>query len=45
MTGNRANTTDTARAAFGATLFPILTAAGIEMNKPMVAQVHNETKG
>jgi hypothetical protein len=30
--------------AFGATLMPILTAAGIEMNEPMVAQVHNEIK-
>jgi hypothetical protein len=31
--------------AFGATLVPILTAAGIEMNEPMVARVHNEIKG
>jgi hypothetical protein len=30
--------------AFGATLMPILTAAGIELNEPMVAQVHNEIK-
>jgi len=30
--------------AFGATLLPILTAAGIEMNEPMVARVHNEIK-
>ena len=28
--------------AFGATLIPILTAAGIELNEPMVARVHNE---
>ena len=31
--------------AFGATLVPILTAAGIELNEPMVARVHNEIKG
>jgi hypothetical protein len=31
--------------AFGATLVPILTAAGIEINEPMVARVHNEIKG
>ena len=31
--------------AFGATLLPILAAAGIEMNEPMVARVHNEIKG
>jgi hypothetical protein len=31
--------------AFGATLIPILTAAGIELNEPMVARVHNEIKG
>jgi len=31
--------------AFGATLIPILTAAGIEINEPMVARVHNEIKG
>ena len=31
--------------SFGATLVPILTAAGIGMNEPMVAQVHNEIKG
>lgn len=31
--------------AFGATLLPILAAAGIEPNEPMVAQVHNEIKG
>jgi hypothetical protein len=30
--------------AFGATLVPILNAAGIELNEPMVAQVHNEIK-
>lgn len=30
--------------AFGATLVPILTAAGIEINEPMVARVHNEIK-
>jgi hypothetical protein len=30
--------------AFGATLLPILAAAGIEMNEPMVARVHNEIK-
>ena len=30
--------------AFGATLIPILTAAGIEINEPMVARVHNEIK-
>ena len=28
--------------AFGATVIPILTAAGIELNEPMVARVHNE---
>jgi len=27
--------------AFGQTLIPILTAAGIEINEPMVARVHN----
>ena len=31
--------------AFGATLLPILTAAGVELNEPMVARVHNEIKG
>jgi hypothetical protein len=31
--------------AFGATLIPILTAAGIELNEPMVARIHNEIKG
>ncbi len=31
--------------AFGATLIPILTAAGIELNEPMVSRVHNEIKG
>jgi hypothetical protein len=31
--------------AFGATLVPILNAAGIELNEPMVARVHNEIKG
>jgi hypothetical protein len=30
--------------AFGATLIPILTAAGIELNEPIVAQVQNEIK-
>lgn len=30
--------------AFGATLIPILTAAGIELNEPMVARVHNEIR-
>jgi hypothetical protein len=28
--------------AFGATLIPILTGAGTELNEPMVARVHNE---
>ena len=28
--------------AFGETLIPILTAAGIVLNEPMVARVHNE---
>jgi hypothetical protein len=31
--------------AFGATLIPILTAAGVEINEPMVARVHNQIKG
>jgi hypothetical protein len=31
--------------AFGTTLLPILTAAGIELSEPMVARVHNEIKG
>jgi hypothetical protein len=31
--------------AFGATLVPTLTAAGIEINEPVVARVHNEIKG
>src|ERR1700729_2373671 len=31
--------------AFGATLLPILNAAGIELNEPMVARVHNEIRG
>jgi hypothetical protein len=31
--------------AFGATLMPILNAAGIELNEPMVARIHNEIKG
>lgn len=31
--------------AFGATLLPILNAAGIELNEPMVARVHNEIAG
>jgi quinol monooxygenase YgiN len=30
--------------AFGATLMPILTAAGIELNEPVVARVHNAIK-
>jgi hypothetical protein len=30
--------------AFGATLIPILKAAGIELNEPMVARVHNEIR-
>ncbi len=31
--------------AFGATLVPIFTADGIELNEPMVAGIHNEIKG
>jgi hypothetical protein len=31
--------------AFGTTLLPILKAAGIELNEPMVARVHNEIAG
>jgi hypothetical protein len=31
--------------AFGTTLLPILTAAGVEINEPMVARVHNEIRG
>jgi hypothetical protein len=31
--------------AFGATLLPILKAAGIELNEPMVARVHNQIAG
>ncbi|HXD66004.1 MAG TPA: hypothetical protein VNV17_15385 [Solirubrobacteraceae bacterium] len=31
--------------AFGATLLPILNAAGIELNEPMVARVHNQIAG
>jgi hypothetical protein len=31
--------------AFGATLLPILNAAGIEINEPMVARVHNKIEG
>jgi hypothetical protein len=31
--------------AFGATLMPILAAAGIELNEPMVAGVHNVILG
>jgi hypothetical protein len=31
--------------AFGKTLIPILTAAGVELNEPMVARIHNEIKG
>jgi hypothetical protein len=30
--------------AFGATLLPILTAAGIEISEPMVSRVHNEIR-
>jgi hypothetical protein len=30
---------------FGATLIPILTAAGIEISEPMVSRVHNEIRG
>jgi hypothetical protein len=29
---------------FGATLIPILTAAGIEISEPMVSRVHNEIR-
>jgi hypothetical protein len=36
---------DRAFEAFGVTLLPILAAAGVEMNEPMVARVHNEIKG
>jgi hypothetical protein len=31
--------------AFGTTLVPILEAAGVKINEPMVARVHNEIKG
>jgi hypothetical protein len=31
--------------AFGATLIPILTAAGVELGEPMVAKVHNLIEG
>jgi len=31
--------------AFGETLIPILNAAGIELNPPMVMQVHNTIEG
>jgi hypothetical protein len=31
--------------AFGETLIPILTGAGIEINDPMVAEVHNTIDG
>jgi hypothetical protein len=31
--------------AFGATLMPLLTAAGLELNEPMVAKVHNVIEG
>ncbi len=31
--------------AFGETLIPILTAAGVELNEPMVAKVHNTIAG
>ncbi|HLM97116.1 MAG TPA: hypothetical protein VK283_12425 [Acidimicrobiales bacterium] len=31
--------------AFGATLLPILAAAGVELNDPMVATVHNVIEG
>jgi hypothetical protein len=30
--------------AFGATLVPILNAAGIEINEPMMSRVHNEIR-
>jgi hypothetical protein len=30
--------------AFGATLIPILSAAGIEIGEPMVSRVHNEIR-
>jgi hypothetical protein len=32
-------------AAFGETLLPILAAAGIEVNDPMIARVHNTIEG
>jgi hypothetical protein len=31
--------------AFGATLVPILTALGVELSEPMVAEVHNVIEG
>jgi hypothetical protein len=31
--------------AFGKTLVPILTAAGVELSEPMVARVHNTIEG
>jgi hypothetical protein len=31
--------------AFGATLIPVLTAAGVELGEPMVAKVHNLIEG
>jgi hypothetical protein len=31
--------------AFGVILLPILAAAGVEINEPMVARVHNTIKG
>jgi hypothetical protein len=31
--------------AFGATLMPILTELGVELNPPMVATVHNVIEG
>ena len=31
--------------AFGATLIPILTGAGVDVGQPMVASVHNVIKG
>ncbi|HEY6760292.1 MAG TPA: hypothetical protein VI318_12415 [Baekduia sp.] len=31
--------------AFGETLIPILTGAGVAINEPMVAQVHNTIEG
>jgi hypothetical protein len=31
--------------AFGSTLVPILTALGVELTEPMVAQLHNVIEG